>query len=228
MGAKFSDIKQQFVNQELLEQAITHASYAHENNIEAHRQYERLEFLGDAVLEVVVSEALFTRFPYYTEGQLTKFRASLVCESSLAKLAREIGVEPYLKLGRGEEAAGGRKRDSLLADVFEAILGATYLDKGFDAARDFVLQYLDDDIANTRESYEAADFKTFLQEHLQKNSQNSINYTITNEKGPDHNKTFVAMVEHEGAILGKGEGKSKKEAEQAAAQSAIQKLGLQR
>ncbi|MDR1001167.1 MAG: ribonuclease III [Clostridiales bacterium] len=228
MGATFDEIKQQFGNQELLEQAITHASYAHENNMEEHNQYERLEFLGDAVLELVVSEALYTRFPNYAEGQLTKFRASLVCEASLSKLSREMGVEPFLKLGKGEEVAGGRQRDSLLADVFEAILGAIYLDKGFDAARDCVLQYLDDDIANTKESYEASDFKTFLQEHLQKNSQNSINYTITSEKGPDHNKTFAAMVEHEGAILGNGEGKSKKEAEQAAAWSAIKRLGLQR
>ena len=223
---RFTDIKQKFNNQSLLEQALTHSSYAHENGLPHNEQYERLEFLGDAVLELVISEALFNRFPHYTEGQLTKFRASLVCEDSLAKIAREIGVEEYLKLGRGEETAGGRQRDSLLADVFEAVLGAFYLDKGLDEAKEMAARLFENDISSQKETYEMADFKTFLQEHLQKNSKNTINYSITSESGPDHDKTFTAMVEHEGAILGKGAGKTKKEAEQASAQEAIKKLGL--
>ncbi|MDR1912867.1 MAG: ribonuclease III [Clostridiales bacterium] len=222
-----NEISKKFNDSSLFKQALTHSSYAYEKGLDnAHN--ERLEFLGDAVLELIISEMLYKRFPDFTEGQLTKLRANLVCEQNLAKLARELTIQDSLKLGKGEESTGGRNRDALLADAFEAVIGSLYLDNGLESVKEAAYLLFEDDIKTQSESFETTDFKTFLQEHLQKKSKNPINYVITNEHGPDHDKTFTSMVEHEGVILGKGKGKSKKESEQNAAAEAIQKLGLNR
>ncbi|MDR3240451.1 MAG: ribonuclease III [Clostridiales bacterium] len=215
-----------FQQPSLLEKALTHSSYAHEKGLDSEEHNERLEFLGDAVLELAISETLYRKFPHFSEGQLTKFRASLVCESSLAKVARKIDVESFLKLGKGEEGAGGRHRDALLADAFEAVLGAVYLDGGLSPARRLIELFLIPEIQPLQDRFEFTDYKTFLQESLQKSSREPLQYVITNETGPDHDKTFTANVTHQGKLLGSGSGKSKKEAEQSAALNAIQKLGL--
>ncbi|MDR2649927.1 MAG: ribonuclease III [Clostridiales bacterium] len=222
----FEKFKYTFNDVSLLERAFTHSSYAHEQSPDSSEHNERLEFLGDAVLEVVISELLYKRFPEYDEGQLTKFRAGLVCEASLAKTGHGTGIEEYLRLGRGEEGTGGRFRDALLADAFEAVIGALFLDGGFERAQAFIYECFDEEIGLQSESFDQFDNKTFLQESFQKNSKIPLNYVITDESGPDHNKTFTAKVRHNGKVLGVGSGRSKKEAEQSAASEAIKKLGL--
>ncbi len=213
----------QFKDKALLDRALTHSSYAHEFKKESPDSNERLEFLGDAVLELVISDYIFKHFDELPEGELTKLRASIVCETSIAKAATSLHVGKYLKLGRGEENTGGRSRDSILADTFEAIIGAIYLDGGIDCARGFILGTMEDDVFDLRNKFKTSDFKTYLQELIQKNSKSPIEYTIVKETGPDHDKVFVVNVLHENRILGTGEGKSKKEAEQNAAQNAIPK-----
>ncbi|MDR1559270.1 MAG: ribonuclease III [Clostridiales bacterium] len=222
----FEKLKYTFNDAGLLEQAFTHSSYAHERSPDSPEHNERLEFLGDAVLEVLISELLYKRFPDYDEGQLTKFRAGLVCEASLAKAGHETGIEEYLRLGRGEESTGGRHRDALLADAMEAVVGALFLDGGLERARAFIHDCFDGEIRRQSDSLEQFDNKTFLQESFQKNSKIPLNYVITDESGPDHNKRFTAKVRHNGKILGAGSGRSKKEAEQNAAAEAVKKLGL--
>ena len=223
----FKSLGHEFNDAGLLEQAFTHSSYAHEQSSSSSKHNERLEFLGDAVLEVIISELLYNQFPDYNEGQLTKFRAGLVCEPSLAKIGHEAGFEKYLRLGKGEENTGGRFRDALLADAFEAVIGAIFIDAGLERARTFIQECFADEIERQSDIFEQFDNKTFLQESFQRNSKSPLNYVITNESGPDHNKLFTATVKHKGKILGAGSGKSKKEAEQNAAADAIKKLRLQ-
>lgn len=210
-----------FQDKQLLVQALTHSSYANEKRIRKKGDNERLEFLGDAVLELISSEFLFHSYQKNSEGELTKLRASLVCEPALAHCAREIGLDRYLMLGRGEEATGGRKRDSIVSDALEAVIGAIYLDGGFTNAKEFVLRTVLSDVENQRFFY---DSKTILQEMLQAKGENDLCYEILSEEGPDHDKCFTAAAKLHGQIIGKGEGRTKKAAQQKAAYKAIMAL----
>lgn len=207
-------------NIDLLHMALTHSSYSFEKK-ERVRNNQRLEFLGDAVLELVVSEFLYNRYSLGTEGELTKLRASIVCEPSLARVARDLGIGSCLYMGRGEERSGGRERPSILADAFEALLGAIYLDKGMEAAGEFALRLLRDVISDVLEGRVERDYKTELQEILQKKSNRPVSYVILKEEGPAHDKFFTAGVVFMGRQLGEGMGHSKKEAEQRAARNAL-------
>lgn len=220
IGVFEDTIKYSFNNKSLLVCALTHSSYANEHKYGAVCN-ERLEFLGDAVLDLVVSRYIYECFEEMPEGDLTKVRAGVVCESALAKEARKIGIGDYLRLGRGEEASGGRDRDSLLADAFEAIIGAIYLDGGMESAQRYILGVMKPDIYSMRSNYKYIDCKTALQEVIQKTSKNPPCYNIVSEKGPDHDKEFLAEVCHNGRVLGKGRGKTKREAEQSAANDAL-------
>lgn len=213
-----------FQDKDILTLAFTHSSYANEAKKGKHENNERLEFLGDAVLDMVVSEYMYKTFPDMPEGELTKLRAGVVCEPSLAKLARNFCFGEYLLLGKGEESTGGRSRDSILADSFEAVIGAICIDGGISAATKYIMSYMTEEIATMKKSFRTLDCKTHLQEVIQKTSKNPVTYSIINETGPDHDKIFVAEVYHEGCVLGKGEGKSKKEAEQSAAFNALEKI----
>jgi RNAse III (EC 3.1.26.3) len=175
-------------------------------------------------LSLVVSNYLFNRFENLPEGDLTKLRASTVSEGSLAKIAKELNLGDYLRLGKGEENTGGRERNSILADAMEAVIGAIYLDGGFENASDFVLRYLTPEIDKSLEGKGFRDYKTELQEVIQKGSEQEIHYCIILETGPDHDKEFVAQVSHNGKVIGEGTGKSKKEAEQQAARQALEKI----
>jgi len=208
---------------QLLREALTHSSYSYEHPGERHNQ--RLEFLGDAVLEIVVSEYLYRRLPDATEGELTKIRAAVVCEPALAQVARAMGLGVCLRLGCGEELSGGRERASVLADAFEALLGAVYLDQGLETARWFALRWLEPVIRNTLAGKGENDYKTRLQELLQKRSPDPLRYVIIKEEGPDHSKVFTAGVVYRGKILGRGTGRTKKEAEQHAAREALDRIG---
>lgn len=201
----------------LLTTALTHKSYAGENPGVAHN--ERLEFLGDAVIELAYTEHLYHTYPRRSEGQLTVARAMAVSEPSLAQCARALGLGEHVRLGRGEEKGGGRQRDSLLADVFEALVGAVYLEHGWHVARDFAVAQL----ANLAHSL-TTDHKTRLQELLQTSSQQAPTYRVFKESGPDHEKVFTVEVVHRGQRLGLGSGRSKKEAEQKAAAEALMLL----
>ncbi len=207
----------------LLAAAFTHRSYANETpGIKESNQ--RLEFLGDAVLGLVVSQHCYEQFPDWPEGELSKVRAAVVCEPALARCARALGMGEVLLLGRGEAATGGRDRDSNLADTFEAVVGAIYLDGGLAAAQPFVLQALAPELAAVRAGVRAGDYKTQLQEHLQRFSAESPTYRLVAEEGPDHAKTFTMAVHWGGRVLGRGTGHSKKEAEQEAARQALAAL----
>ena len=224
---QFEDIiKYKFNNIELLRKAFTHSSYANEKHIEKYDNNERLEFLGDAVLELVISDYIFKNYPHMPEGELTKLRAGTVCEGSLAERARDISLSDYIMLGKGEETTGGRHRASILADAFEAVIGAVYLDGGFDAARRHILGQLESTVGRIRLALNIIDCKTRLQEEIQKTSKEPIHYEIVGESGPDHDKLFMAAVRHEGRLLGEGRGKSKKEAEQSAALDALKKMNI--
>lgn len=206
----------------LLQEALTHSSYANEHRTKGVKDNERLEFLGDAILDLIISEYLFVKYPSMPEGDLSKIRASIVCESSLAKIARKIALGQYIVLGKGEDMTGGRERSSILADAFEAVTGSLFLDGGFDEAKTFLYQTLVADVELT-EHIETlyTDYKTLLQEAIQKKSMNPIHYEVVGEEGPDHDKHFFVEVYHEEKCLGRGIGKSKKEAEQDAAQKAL-------
>lgn len=219
-----SKIGYTFSNKNTLLLAFTHSSYANEQKKSNHENNERLEFLGDAVLDMVVSEYMYRLFPEMPEGELTKLRASVVCEGSLAKLARQLNFGEYLFLGRGEETTGGRNRDSILADTFEAVIGAICIDGGIENVTKYILSFMKQEIQNAKNSLKIVDFKTHLQEVIQRTSKYPVQYIIVGETGPDHNKQFMAEVDHINKILGKGTGKSKKEAEQAAAQYALEKM----
>ena len=222
----FKKLNYTFSDAGLLEQALTHSSFAHDQSSKSADHNERLEFLGDAVLEVLVSELLYKRFPDYNEGQLTKFRAGLVCEASLVRIAREAGLDRFLRLGKGEESSGGRFKEALLADAVEAVIGAMFLDGGIDCARRFARACFDGEVDRQADSFEQYDNKTLLQESIQKRSKIPVHY-ITDGCGPAHRKRFSAKVKHDGALLGEGEGNSKKEAEQNAAAEALRKLSEQ-
>lgn len=210
----------------LLHQALIHTSFANEVKQPGIVHNERLEFLGDAVLDLVISEHLFRRFPNLPEGELTKARAMIVCEPTLARCAAQIGIGRYLLLGRGEAASGGRERLSILADAFEAIIGAIYIDQGFKAASGFILTSLSDDLMLVERGDYLKDYKTALQECVQKNVESRIAYEIVAERGPDHDKLFEAIVVINGERMGCGSGRSKKEAEQRAAKQALIKLDV--
>ncbi len=204
-----------FQNPHLLKQAMTHSSYANEHKAKGYHDNERLEFLGDAVLEVVSSEFLFRHYPALPEGDLTKLRASIVCEPTLALCARELDLGDFLLLGKGEEHTGGRKRDSIVSDAMEALIGAIYLDGGFASAKEFVHRFIMTDLENKKLFY---DSKTILQEQVQKNwHDGEISYVLTGEEGPDHDKTFLVDLYVAGEKKSSGKGRTKKAAEQDAA-----------
>lgn len=205
---------------EYLNQALTHPTYVFENKNLGLIHNQRLEFLGDAVLGVAVGDYLFRHFPTKSEGDLTKMRAAVVCESSLAKLAKNMGLGQYLLLGRGEELGGGRERPSILADAFEAVIGAIYLESGEAVVKKIVVGQLKDEI-NSLNPDDYGDYKTMLQELVQKHGDESVSYNIVGESGPDHNKRFISGVTYKERLLARGSGRSKKEAEQKAAQAAL-------
>lgn len=210
LGYRFKDIG-------LLRLALTHSSYANERRMGKSKCNERLEFLGDAVLELISSRFLFDYYPDMPEGELTKKRASMVCEPSLAMSARDIHLQEYLLLGKGEEFTGGRERDSITSDALEAVIGAIYLDGGIEQAREFILKSVLNDLEHKSLFY---DSKTVLQEIVQDQGK-APEYVLTGCTGPDHDKRFFAEVHVDGRTYGKGQGHTKKAAEQAAAYEAV-------
>ena len=210
-----------FRDKSILENALTHSSYANENRERGLHDNERLEFLGDAVLELVSSEHLFAQFPQMPEGELTRLRASLVCEPTLAFCAREIELGSFLRLGKGEEMTGGRHRDSVTSDALESVIGAVYLDGGFANAKEFVLKYVLNDMEHKKLFF---DSKTIFQEMVQGNIPGEISYHPLGESGPDHDKTFSVEVWIGEQCMGQGSGRTKKAAEQMAAYRAICRL----
>ena len=211
----------QFQQEGLLKQALTHSSYANEKHMKKHSDNERLEFLGDAVLEVVSSEFLFLNYPDYPEGDLTKLRASLVCEPTLAFCTNELHLGDYLYLGKGEDQTGGRKRKSILSDALEAVIGAIYLDGSFASAKEFILKYILTDIEHKQLFY---DSKTILQEIVQAKYTEELNYQLMGEEGPDHDKRFIVEARIGTQVIGQGIGHTKKAAEQEAAYQALLKI----
>ena len=209
----------------LLSEALSHSSYANEHRAAHLNSNERLEFLGDSVLGFVTAEFLFVQHPDLPEGDLTRIRAALVCEQSLYEVARKLELGKYLKLGRGEEAGGGRERTSILADATEAVFAAVYLDGGIGAASQLIHRVLLD--AEKEEAVEERrrDYKAALQELVQRTPGRTITYQLVEETGPDHCRVFVMEVSVDGQVSGRGEGRSKKEAEQAAAKAALKLLG---
>lgn len=213
-----------FRKKSLLWLAVTHSSYVNEHNMDKLSCNERLEFLGDAVLEVVSSDFLYHAYPEKPEGELTKIRASIVCESTLALCAADIDLGSYLLLGKGEEATGGRGRNSVTSDAMEALIGAIYLDGGFDSAKEFIKQFVLNDIEHKQLFY---DSKTVLQEMIQTDSGANLKYEILKEEGPDHNKVFETRALLDGREIGRGSGRTKKAAEAMAAYRAILRLKKQ-
>lgn len=212
-----------FKNKSLLINALTHSSYANEAR-DGVTSNERLEFLGDSVLSIIVSDYLFHQFSHLPEGELTKIRASLVCEKSLCGFSRELGIGEHLRLGKGEDKGGGRQRDSILADAFEAVLAAMYLDGGMEIARRHVMNFVLRELKSTGEEA-FKDYKTALQEIIQRNPEESVTYILTDESGPDHDKVFTVEVHLNSNVIGTGKGKSKKQAEQSAAKQALHLMG---
>lgn len=217
-------ISYSFQNPKLLQSALTHTSYANEHRRENVQHNERLEFLGDAVLELVSSEFLFKKYFDKPEGELTKLRASMVCEPTLALCARDMELGKYLRLGKGEEKNGGRNRDSITSDAMEALIGAIYLDSGFANAKEFIDQFILKDIENKKLFY---DSKTILQEIIQGDNLGDAEYSIVKETGPDHEKEFYVALKIKGKVIAEGKGHSKKAAEQDAAYKAIHILRKQ-
>lgn len=211
---------------DLLRQALTHSSYAKEHENSNVGDNERLEFLGDAVLKLVVSDELMRRFPHEHEGRLSKIRAYVVSDRTLAMAARSFGLEKRLLLGRGAEKTGERNRDSVLADAMEAVFGAVYLDCGLDGSRRLMSRVLGPAINSASRSEIGSNYKEILQEHLQKDGAPSPQYRVVDVWGPAHERVFMIEAIHRGKTLGKGEGKSKKDASQMAAKAALIKLGL--
>ena len=212
-----------FKNKKLLHEALSHSSYANEGK--RTRSNERLEFLGDSVLSIIVAKHLFTHYTHLPEGELTKLRASLVCEKSLHEFACDFGLGEFLLLGKGEELTGGRERPSIIADAFEALLAAIYLDGGMEQARKFVLQFIPEHL-NPKQAKGLNDYKTTLQEIIQQNPEERVRYVLVEESGPDHDKTFTFEVHLNSNVIGKGSGHSKKQAEQNAAKEALKLMGL--
>ena len=212
-----------FHDRGLLETALTHSSYANERHTEPVQSYERLEFLGDSVLGLVAAEFLYAHEPALPEGQMTRLRAELVCEASLHKTALALSLGDYMRLGKGEEHTGGRTRPSILADMVEAVIAAIYLDAGMDEARRFILDKILKD-AEISDTHRGADYKTRLQELVQRRSDQHISYVLADESGPDHDKRFTFEVRINGVAVGSGSGRTKKEAEQMAACKALETL----
>ncbi len=210
IGYRFSD-------ERLLEQALTHSSYANERHMKRYKNNERLEFLGDAVLEIVSSEFLYRSYPQEPEGDLTRKRASLVCEPTLAMCTETIHLGDYLMLGKGEDLTGGRKRKSILSDAMEAVIGAIYLDGGFAEAKAFIHRFILNDVEKKQLFH---DSKTLLQERVQEHHE-QVEYVLIREEGPDHDKNFTVEVRLNGQTLAVGEGHTKKAAEQEAAYRAL-------
>ena len=215
-----------FKRSALLRQAVTHTSFVHEQGLGADESNERLEFLGDAVLELCISDFLYHRYSHLSEGELTQRRAKLVCEDTLAGVAKNIKLGDYLLLGQGEAREKGREKPSILSDALESVFGAIYLDGGLDAVRNVITRLFASLAEDAKKT--AKDSKSVLQELLQKNSRETAVYEIISEDGPAHKKEFVARVLHQKKMLGKGAGRSKKEAEQAAAAEALAKLTKQK
>lgn len=221
------NLNYKFKNDQLLCLAMTHSSYANEHKMGVVENNERLEFLGDAILNLVVSQYLYKKYPNHPEGELTKIRAKVVCESSLAYAAKKIKIGNYLLLGKGEEATGGRVRESILADAAEAIVGAIYMDSDFETTNKVLLTNFESDIVHAVAKGDLfIDFKTELQEIVQKKGKSTMEYTVVREEGPDHNKIFYidVIVNHES--IGTGRGRNKKDAEQMAAKEALIRLGV--
>lgn len=218
-------INYKFKDLNLLNTSLCHSSYANEHKNRGIVSNERLEFLGDVVVDLVVSDYLYKRFSTYPEGQLTKIRASIVCESSLAFAARKIKLGDYLLLGKGEEITGGRNRESVLSDAFEALAAAIYLDGGYEAVKDVLINNFEQDIIHAIAKGELfIDYKTELQELMQRKSKGKVEYRVTKEEGPDHDKKFYVNVIVDNEILGEGIGRNKKEAEQNAAKNVLKKV----
>ena len=213
-----------FQEKKYLEIALSHSSYTNEMK-HATECNERQEFLGDAVLSIIVSDYLFRNYKHLPEGELTKIRASLVCEKSLFQFAQIIHLGDYLYLGKGEEMTGGRSRPSILADAFEALIAAIYLDGGIEAARKFVLGFIEKRLHEESPELLYKDYKTILQEIIQQNREEALSYCLVDESGPDHDKRFVVEVHLNSNVIGKGVGRSKKQAEQMAAKEALELMG---
>lgn len=214
----------QFKNPALLNEALTHSSYANEHKSQHIKYNERLEFLGDSVLSIVVSDYIYKNCPELPEGELTKLRASLVCEKSLYEFAKKIDLGKYLILSKGERNNGGADRPSILSDAFEALIAAIYIDGGIDPASKHILNFVIPAIKNSKKK-KINDYKTTLQEIIQKNPGEKLEYVLVKESGPDHNKHFVVEVHLNSNVIGKGGGRSKKEAEQQAAREALELMG---
>lgn len=214
LGVRFRD-------RSLLDLALRHGSFSHERGRDPAKSYERLEFLGDAVLSLVVSDNLYRRYPEMDEGGLATQRARMVNEAALAAVGRRLNLGEYVLLGRGEEKGGGRQRQSLLADAVEAVIGAIYVDSGYGVSHAVITRWMADLAEDVRRT--GQDHKSLLQERLQRRRQ-MPRYRITQEEGPDHARTFIAIVEAGGQVVGQGRGRSKKEAEQAAAADAMRRL----
>ena len=216
IGYKFKNIK-------FLKLALTRRSYCVEHRLKEYNQ--RLEFLGDSVLGLAIAEELYKRYPNVSEGELTRLKAAIVCEKSLAIVANSLEISKYLSIGRGEKTLGIQHLDSTTSDTLEAIFGAVFLDSDFETAKKIVLALLDDTIKTTKFSLKETDTKSALQEMVQRKSKTDLVYTLVSEEGPEHDKRFVSNVSHMGKILGTGEGKTKKAAEKLAAANAIRDFG---
>lgn len=214
----------QFKNPALLNEALTHSSYANEHKSQHIKYNERLEFLGDSVLSIVVSDYIYKNCPELPEGELTKLRASLVCEKSLYEFAKKIDLGKYLVLSKGERNNGGADRPSILSDAFEALIAAIYIDGGLAPASKHILNFVIPAIKNSKKK-KINDYKTTLQEIIQKNPGEKLEYVLVKESGPDHNKHFIVEVHLNSNVIGKGGGRSKKEAEQQAAREALELMG---
>ena len=214
------EISYSFKDKSLLKQALTHSSFSNEQRIRKWKNYERIEFLGDAVLELVSSDYFYHTFPEETEGNLTKMRAAAVCEQALAITARQLKLGSYMIFGKGEEANGGRERESIIADAVEAVIGAIYLDSGIEKAREFIHRFVLNDLEHKRLFYDA---KSILQEYVQETKAGELVYELIKEEGPEHDKLFAMEARLNGKTIGYGEGKSKKTAQQHAAYDALLK-----
>ena len=227
MGKLFGFYPYTFRDKGLLQNALTHSSYANENRDKGALSNERLEFLGDSVLGLICADAIYSEYRALPEGDLTKLRAAIVCEGSLYEFAMRIGLGEHLLLGRGERAGGGSRRPSVLADAVEAVIAALYLDGGMEAARGFILDFIRGKAEETIRCGRAVDYKTALQEIVQKNHEETLEYRLREERGPDHDKSFVIELLINSNVIATGEGKSKKQAEQAAARAALELMGEQ-
>lgn len=212
-----------FHDRRLLENALMHSSYANENRARGYTSNERLEFLGDSVLGMVTATRLYHLYPDMPEGKMSRLRAELVCEQSLHAVALELNLGDYIRLGHGEARNGGRERPSILADAVEAVIAAMYLDGGLEPARQFIFDHILTGLAEGQ-MHHVTDYKTDLQERVQRKPGQTLEYTLISESGPDHNKTFTMNVLLNGQEIGQGSGRTKKEAEQAAAKCALERI----